>query len=171
MQGKDPNIELIIEFLKQAKQKIAIMESCSGGGLADALTNIPGASEVFEFGAVTYSNEFKIKLGVPSEIIAQYTVYSKETAYHMAKAISEYAQADFGIGITGKLNRDDPNNPTDQENVVYFCIYDVNHNKDYCQSIHVPYSDRKQNKSLLLQFIAQYFIYKVVMGGERNGVS
>ena len=85
------------------------MESCTGGSLAGCITNIPGASEIFKFGAVTYSNEFKIKMGVSSGVMDKYSVYSIETAMEMSKNISKFTNSNYGIGITGKLNRKDKN--------------------------------------------------------------
>ena len=54
----------IIELLTKRNETISTMESCVGGGIANAITNIEGASEVFKFSAITYANEFKIKMGV-----------------------------------------------------------------------------------------------------------
>ena len=56
-------IEKTIKKLIELKKTISTMESCSGGALANAITNIPDASKIFSFGAVTYSNEYKIKMG------------------------------------------------------------------------------------------------------------
>ena len=99
-------MEELIKLLTEQNKTIATMESCTGGGIANAITNMPGASEVFKFSAVTYSNEYKIKMGVSAEIIDQYTVYSMETAMEMSKKISDFANADIGIGVTGKINRE-----------------------------------------------------------------
>lgn len=54
------------------------MGSCTGGGIANAITNIEGASEILKFSAVTYSNEFKIKMGVDEKIIEKYTVLKQQ---------------------------------------------------------------------------------------------
>ena len=59
----------IIKELTKRGETIATMESCTGGGVADAITSIEGASEVLKFSAVTYSNEGKMKMGVPKEVI------------------------------------------------------------------------------------------------------
>ena len=77
----------IVEKLKAKKLTIATMESCTGGEIASQITNIEGASEVILFSVVTYSNEFKIKMGVSKDIIDKYSVYSIETAREMAKNI------------------------------------------------------------------------------------
>ena len=62
-------MELLVKMLIENKKTVSTMESCTGGGLANAITNVPGASEVLQFSAVTYSNDFKIKMGVNSEVI------------------------------------------------------------------------------------------------------
>ena len=101
--------EVVNELLKLGK-KVSTMESCTGGYIANIITNVEGSSEVFNFGAVTYSNSFKEKLGVSSEVILKYSVYSMETSMEMSKNISMYTGANYGIGITGKLNRVDKEN-------------------------------------------------------------
>ena len=57
-------IEKTIKKLIELKKTISTMESCSGGALANAITNIPDSSKIFSFGAVTYSNEYKIKRSI-----------------------------------------------------------------------------------------------------------
>ena len=56
------NLREIIKILTEKNKTISTMESCTGGGVANAITNIEGASEVLKFSAVTYSNEYKIKM-------------------------------------------------------------------------------------------------------------
>ena len=80
----------IIAYLLKEKKTISTMESCTGGCVANAITNISHASEVFKFGAVTYSNEYKIKMGVNENIIKKYSVYSMNVAKEMSKEITKY---------------------------------------------------------------------------------
>lgn len=87
----------VIKLLTEKNKTISTMESCTGGGIANAITNIEGSSEVFKFGAVTYSNEYKIKMGVSSNIIDKYTVYSTETSNEMSKNISNYTNSNYGL--------------------------------------------------------------------------
>ena len=102
---------------------ITTVESCTGGGLAYFITNISGASEVMRDGFVTYSNEAKIKLGVPAEVIKRYSVYSLKTAEAMAESgIKASAQADIGVGITGSISRVDPANPNSEPGEVYIAV-------------------------------------------------
>ena len=114
----------IVMKLQKLNKEIAVMESCTGGYIANAITNIEGASFVFKFGAVTYSNDYKVKMGVSEEVISLYSVYSMECANSMSKSIACYADSSYGIGVTGKLNREDVNNNTGDNNRVYISIYD-----------------------------------------------
>lgn len=148
----------LVEILKNNNETISTMESCTGGALASAITDIEGASEVLKFSAVTYSNEYKIKMGVSSEVIDTYSVYSIETAREMARNISIFSNSDYGVGITGKLNRVDKNNLYGADNVVFISIYykilDIYHDL----SIEVNKSSRKENKEVVLEYIKENLI-------------
>jgi nicotinamide-nucleotide amidase len=143
----------IIEILTRLNKTIATMESCTGGGIANAITNVEGSSEVLKFSAVTYANEYKIKMGVSKDVIDQYSVYSIEVANEMSKKISDFAQADYGIGVTGKLNRVDKHNLSGQDNLVYISIYDRDNNQFYNMSIKVTMISRQENKDLVIEKI------------------
>ena len=143
----------VVNKLIELNRTISTMESCTGGCIANSITNIPGSSDVFMFGAVTYSNEYKIKLGIPKELIDEYSVYSMEVANSMSKTISEYTNSDYGIGVTGKLNRIDKNNMSGNDNVVYVSIYDKINNKFYSDVITVLYDDRCKNKEMVLDSV------------------
>lgn len=97
--GLDRNIKKILEILRKRCWHIGIMESCTGGAIANAVTDIPGASDVFKDGKVTYCDEAKIKAGVSEEIIKKYGVYSMETAEEMARKI----EGEVGVGVSGNL--------------------------------------------------------------------
>lgn len=143
----------VIELLTKKHKKISTMESCTGGGVANAITNIEGASNVLEFSAVTYSNEYKIKMGVNKDIIEKYSVYSLETAKEMSKCISNYANSNYGIGITGKMNKEDINNPYGENNKIFISIYDRDNNKYYNKEIIASQKTRKENKELVINEI------------------
>lgn len=150
-------LDKIVKMLKEKNKYVSTMESCTGGGLVNAITNIPGASEILKFSAVTYSNEFKIKMGVPKETIDTYSVYSMETAIDMSKKISEFTNSNYGIGITGKLNRTDINNLAGDDNMVYFSIYNKDTNTNYNDSIRVSKSSREENKDEVITKIVNNF--------------
>ena len=140
----------IIEKLTKNNQTISTMESCTGGYIASEITNIEGASEVFKYGAVTYSNEYKIKMGVDKKVIEKYTVYSIQTADEMSKTICEYTNSQYGIGITGKLNMVDKYNLYGEDNIVYISIYSKEDNKFYHGTIECTEKSRIENKVLVL---------------------
>jgi nicotinamide-nucleotide amidase len=94
--------EVIVRLLTERKQTLALAESCTGGFVANRITNVSGASAVFLAGLVTYSNEAKMRfLGVSAETLAAHGAVSRETAIEMAEGARKVTGADFAIGITG----------------------------------------------------------------------
>ena len=115
-------IQRIIEKMSKASQTIATMESCTGGSLAGAITDVSGASDILHESYVTYCNDAKIKQGVPASTIDTFTVYSKETAIDMAKAVKKKVGSSIGVGITGQLGRIDPRNVGVENNKAWYSI-------------------------------------------------
>lgn len=102
---------------------ITTMESCTSGQIASLITDTEGASAIMKGAFVTYSNESKIKQGVPASVIDKYSVYSKETAEAMAKACALAYNANIGIGVTGSMGNIDPaNSKASVPGEVYFAI-------------------------------------------------
>lgn len=94
--------ERVVQGLRQQGMTLALAESCTGGLLAKRITDVPGASEVFGFGCVTYSNEAKQALvGVSPETLERYTAVSPETALEMARGARQCSGADIGLSTTG----------------------------------------------------------------------
>ncbi len=94
--------EVCAELLKESGLKLAVAESCTGGLVASRLISVPGSSEWFLEGDVTYSREAKIRrLGAKRETLEKYTDVSAETAKEMADGIRIQSGADIGISTTG----------------------------------------------------------------------
>ncbi|MCI0532137.1 MAG: competence/damage-inducible protein A [candidate division Zixibacteria bacterium] len=94
--------EITGRLLRQKKQKLATAESCTGGLLAAKITNIPGASDYFDRGVVTYANQSKTQiLGIDEKLLKQNGAVSPEVAEAMAVGVRKLSGADFGIGVTG----------------------------------------------------------------------
>jgi len=92
----------IFNFLRAHERTLAVAESCTGGLLANAFTDIPGASKVFAGGYVCYSNESKMEmLGVPEDILIQHGAVSAECAVAMADGAAERLGTDYALSITG----------------------------------------------------------------------
>ena len=122
--GKECPEEAVYQLLKKYHLTVTTAESCTGGLLAGRLVNVPGISENFKEGYITYSNEAKERiLGVSHNTLETYGAVSEETALEMASGCMQAAGADIGIGITGIAG---PDGGTDQKPVglVYIgCCY------------------------------------------------
>ena len=145
----------LVKLLKNKKQTISSMESCTGGLFANEITNVNGSSDIFKLGLVTYSNEFKEYFGVSKQIIEEYTVYSNETSRDMAKICCDIAKSDFGVGITGMLGTKDSNNPSEEINSVYISIYIKEKLEFLDYKIEAVGNTRVQKKSYIVQFIKE----------------
>jgi PncC family amidohydrolase len=145
----EKEIKELMKFLKKKKIFLATMESCSGGALIDAITNIPGASEITRGGIVAYSTEQKIFFGVPKEIIKKYSVYSPEVAMEMAKVAQKKFNSQIGIGITGILSRKDPKDPKKKVGQVDVAI--AFNEKIFARMfLFPPQKNREQDKALVV---------------------
>ena len=148
----------IVNLLIEKNKKISTMESCTGGAIANYITNIPDASKVIEFSAVTYSNQYKIKMGVNKDIIDKYTVYSMEVACEMARVISEYTNSNYGVGVTGKLKKIDENNPYGEDDLVYLSIYDRDNKIYFNEKIKLKFNQRFENKEQIINIFVDKMI-------------
>jgi PncC family amidohydrolase len=83
-------------------QRVTVAESCTGGGVASALTAVPGSSGWFDLSVVTYSNEAKQKLlAVPAQLLQAHGAVSLPVAAAMAEGVRQLAGADWGLSVTG----------------------------------------------------------------------
>ncbi|MSR64918.1 MAG: competence/damage-inducible protein A [Verrucomicrobiae bacterium] len=100
--GEDRLEAVIVKTLAAKKATLAVAESCTGGLLAHRITNVPGSSEMFVNGCVTYTNASKTRLvGVPATLIEQHGAVSDPVARAMAEGVRTSSGTDYGIGITG----------------------------------------------------------------------
>ena len=92
----------VAAVLTEQKLTLAVAESCTGGGLCQTLTDIPGSSAWFDRGFITYSNQAKIEmLGVSSTLLEQYGAVSFEAARAMVEGVHGQSNAELAIAITG----------------------------------------------------------------------
>lgn len=92
----------LVQKLKEKGFHISTAESCTGGMIAAAIVDVPGASDVFEEGYITYSNRVKEKiLGVRPETIEKYTVVSSQVAEQMASGTQERTGSELTVSVTG----------------------------------------------------------------------
>jgi nicotinamide-nucleotide amidase len=92
----------VVDANRAAGRRVAIAESCTGGLVSAAITEIPGSSEVFEAGYVTYSDASKAtQLKVSSEVVETFGAVSVATAWAMARGALIASEADVAVAITG----------------------------------------------------------------------
>jgi nicotinamide-nucleotide amidase len=101
-ENQDTLQSVVVTALQKKQKKLCLAESCTGGLLAAKITSIPGASDVFESGFITYSNKIKQKiLGVQKETLEQYGAVSRETVLEMARGALQKSGADYVAAISG----------------------------------------------------------------------
>lgn len=134
----------VVELLKDKGMTLATAESCTAGYIPKRITDIPGASSVFEYGAITYSNDVKQKvLGVKAETLATYGAVSEQTATEMAAGIRRVSGADIGIAVTGIAGPG--NDGTDKP--VGLCFIAINaEGYEKCEKIETGKNDREYNR-------------------------
>jgi len=108
--------------LIKSSQTVAVAESCTGGGLSSLLTSLPGSSNYFLLGLVTYSNKAKTKLlNIPDRTIKKYGAVSRQVAMLMASGVRKKINADFGLSITG-IAGPSGGTPAKPVGTVYICL-------------------------------------------------
>jgi len=134
---------VVAALLIERKLTLALAESCTGGLIADCLTNVPGSSAFFERGMVTYSNAAKEELlEVPPEVIRKYGAVSEETAVLMAEGVRKLAKTDIGLATTGIAG---PTGGTAEKPVGTVFIALANGKTTVCRHFSLPW-ERRRNK-------------------------
>ncbi len=122
---RDTLEQVVGRLLARSGKTLACAESCTGGLVSAAITSVPGSSEYFDRGLITYSNRAKLEqLGVDQSTLAQYGAVSRETAVGMAVGAARVAKADIGLSVTGIAG---PGGGTDAKPVglVHFALADL----------------------------------------------
>ena len=134
------------------------MESCTGGLISSLITDTEGSSAIFAGSFVTYSNNAKIMLGVSSEAIEKYSVYSEETAKAMANAARNTFNAIIGIGVTGTTGNIDPKNAKDSvPGKIYFAVSSMEKTESFRIEL-PPQNSRADYKFLAAEKILEKLI-------------
>jgi len=152
--------EVLVRLLTTRKQTLATAESCTGGLLANRITNVPGASNVFVAGYVTYANEAKIDLlSVDPGLIEQNGAVSEEVARAMAEGARKRAKSTYALATTGIAG---PDGGSEEKPVgtVYVALADETETK--IRKLFFP-SDRETFKQLVAQ-VAFEMLRRKLMG-------
>lgn len=132
----DTLASVVATLLKQRQQTVSVAESCTGGGLGEALTAIAGSSSYFTGGVISYSNEIKQSLlGVTTDALMQHGAVSDVVAQQMAAGVRDRLETTWGIGITG-IAGPDGGTPTKPVGLVYIGLA----GKDQVTSVRCQFS-------------------------------
>ena len=151
--------ETIAEILVQKKATMAVAESCTGGLIANRLTNVSGSSEYFLFSGVTYANESKINvLNVLPQTINKYGAVSIETVKEMAVGAKKISGADYAISVSGIAG---PTGGTDEKPVgtVYIGIADLKTTTG--KRYNFPFKERLSNKKIFATAALWLFLKRI----------
>ena len=145
----NPEIDLLafaaVGNLKAAGLTVCTAESCTGGMIAAALTEVPGASAVFRYGWVTYCNEAKERLlNVPTDLIEEHSVVSEPVVAAMAQAAMRQSGADIAVAVSGNAG---PTAADGEPPVGTVCIALARRGAArplHSETLHLPGLDRRQ---------------------------
>jgi nicotinamide-nucleotide amidase len=134
------------DLLLKRRATLAVAESCTGGLIANWLTNTPGSSDYFLLSAVTYANQAKIDLlGVSAQTLRDFGAVDEQTAREMAEGARRAAKADFGLSTTGIAG---PSGGSPRKPVGTVCIGVAAPQKTISRRLVYPYGHRLMNKSI-----------------------
>jgi nicotinamide-nucleotide amidase len=156
---------LVAGLLIEKKLTLALAESCTGGLIADRLTDIPGSSAFFETGVIAYSNRSKTDiLGVPREVIDTFGAVSERVAVLMAEGVRTLGKTDLGMATTGIAG---PTGGTEEKPVgtVYVALTDGKNIR--CRHYAFRW-DRRRNKTISSQ-VALMMLKKYLAGEREDG--
>ena len=99
----EPSVEYLIgDLLRQSGQKLAVAESCTGGLISDRITNVPGSSDYFIAGVVSYANQAKVNLLLVRPVTLESVgAVSRQTVIEMARGVRQVNSVDIGISVSG----------------------------------------------------------------------
>ena len=147
--------EIVLAELKQRGETLALAESCSGGALANLLTDIPGSSAVFLASIVSYANHAKeFYLHVANQTLADFGAVSAEVVEQMAKATRENLDATYGLAISGIAG---PEGGTEEKPVGTVWLALATRSKTLSKKTMMPF-DRKRNK-MIVAYQAMFWLW------------
>jgi len=137
----------LLAVLKQRRRRLAVAESCTGGLVGHLLTEVPGSSDVFVGGAITYDNQLKRQIGVGEGLLEKEGAVSSAVAEAMATGIRKHTGTSLGLAVTGIAG---PNGGSEAKPVglTYVAIAD---DDGVVSEEHIWQADRSTNKQLSAQ--------------------
>jgi nicotinamide-nucleotide amidase len=138
--------QVVGKLLRTRNETLAVAESCTGGLIADLITEVPGSSDYFKCSAVTYANSAKINvLGVASGTLDLHGAVSEETAGEMARGVQRISGASYGLATSGIAG---PGGGTDDKPVGTVCIGLATLDSVSTRRYHFTLDNRRMNKRI-----------------------
>jgi len=157
--GDETLEEVLVKLLTEKKQTVAIAESCTGGLLANRITNVPGASAVLLAGYICYANEAKIDiLGIDPMLIEQHGAVSEEVARAMAEGVRNRARSTYSLATTGIAG---PTGGSEEKPVGTVYVARADENETKVKKLFFP-SDRETFKQLVAQVAFEMLRQKLI---------
>ncbi len=157
--GDETLEEVLVKLLTEKKQTVAIAESCTGGLLANRITNVPGASAVLLAGYICYANEAKIDiLGIDPTLIEQHGAVSEEIARAMAEGVRNRARSTYSLATTGIAG---PTGGSEEKPVGTVYVARADENETKVKKLFFP-SDRETFKQLVAQVAFEMLRQKLI---------
>ena len=148
--------QVLGEKLTQAGLIIAAAESCTGGGVAYAITEISGSSQWFDRGFVTYSNEAKTQmLGVDPKVIKQYGAVSEQVVEQMASGAAKNSGADLAVAISGIAG---PDGGSDEKPVGTVCFSWYHRDRESKTATYLLNGDRSEVRTQAIKIALNGFM-------------
>jgi nicotinamide-nucleotide amidase len=144
-EGVEKMEQVVVRLARAAGKTVATAESCTGGMVANRITNVPQSSEMFRYGWVTYANEAKTtELGVPAALLEKHGAVSGEVAQSMAEGALRGSGADVAVAVTGIAG---PTGGTLEKPVglVYFCLATKDGKSQIVERMLLPKRDAFKN--------------------------
>ena len=162
-EGDETLAAVVGRLLVEAGATIATAESCTGGLLAEQITQVPGASRYFAGGVIAYANEVKVaQLGVPEELLASHGAVSQPVAVAMAEGVRKRFGTDFGVSTTGISG---PDGGTDEKPVGLVCVAVARSGAETHADSFIFPLDRVRHRTLTAQ-VALDWVRRSLMGIE-----
>ena len=147
LSSQGDSMQMVVgDLLRQHQATLAVAESCTGGRIANWLTNVPGSSDYFIFSGVTYANTVKTAiLGVSPELLNQYGAVHAETAKAMAAGARQVSEATYGLATTGIAG---PGGGSREKPVGTVCIALATPDQVVGRQLFFPFGKRSMNKTI-----------------------
>lgn len=141
---------IVAKLLTTKGLSLAVAESCTGGLIADRITDVPGSSAFFNRGIIAYSNECKVDtLGVPKEVLERHGAVSEETAVLMAEGVRRQANSDLGVSTTGIAG---PTGGSELKPVGTVFVAVADRRGSFCRHFLFRWRDRRRIKEITAQW-------------------